>query len=165
MSVFDIVIVAILLFALVRGYITGLVRQLGVLLGVILGIVFSSMTAPLLIEFLAFISGDNWHLGLRSATILAFVLIFLLTYIAGHLIHKTATTFKVGWLDRLCGALFGTVKYLLVISLLLNIYKRGYEFISGNAAPAPTGGTYDKVIRFAPLVIGYAEETGTQLIE
>lgn len=165
MSVFDIIIVAILLFAVVRGYITGLIRQLGILLGIVLGIVFSSMLAPLMIEFLSFVSGGNWNLGNRAATIFAFILIFLLTYIIGHVMHKTASTLKVGWLDRLGGALFSIAKYLLIISLLLNIYKIGYEFISGKEAPAAAGVTYDKAIRFAPLVIGYAEDSGIQLAE
>ena len=165
MSVFDIIMVAILLFAAVRGYITGLVQQLGVLLGIVLGIVFSSMLAPLLVDFLSFISGGNWVAGLRTATILAFVVIFLLTYVIGHLIHKTASALKVGWLDRLCGTLFSVAKYLLIISLLLNIYTIGYEFVCDKTAPAPTGVTYAKIVRFAPLVVGYADETDIRFPE
>lgn len=163
MSVFDITIAAILLFAAVRGYITGLVRQLGVLLGILLGIVFSSIVAPYLKDFVAFISADNWAISLRAATILAFILIFLLTYIIGHLMHKTASALKAGWLDRLAGTLFSVAKYLLIISLLLNIYQTGYEYVSGKPAPVPKGITYDRIIRFAPVIIGYAEDLDVRL--
>lgn len=165
MSVFDIIITAILLFALVRGYITGIIRQLGVLLGIILGIIFSSMLAPLLSEFLTFISGSSWHIGTRGATILSFILIFLLTYIIGHFIHRTAAALKIGWFDSLSGAIFNCAKYLLIISLLLNIYKIGYEYVSSTPAPVPAGVTYDKIIKIAPLVIGYAEESGVRFTD
>lgn len=148
-----------MLFALVRGAITGLLKQLGVIVGVVVAILFTNITTPLLSKFLTWVSSGAINLDQTLLYAITFVIIVLLIYILSILLHKTTKFLKIVWLDRIGGALFCSFKYAMIVSLLLNIYQglcEKFEIVPYKFE----GITYDTVLNILPSILSFSESYG-----
>lgn len=103
-----------------RGFQRGLVEEVGRLMGLVLAVVLAN-------RFSSVLAGQ---LGLDSAvarTAVAFVIIFVVTLVAmGFVIRAVRTLIELvllEWLDRLGGILFGLLKSLLVLGVLIYVLE------------------------------------------
>ena len=117
MNAFDIIVVVILAYSLLRGLFRGLLKEAASVIGV-LGGFFAAYT------FYAPASGYLTGLVSNPAyrNILAFLAIFCIVVIV---VNVVAIILKyllrivfLGWLDRLGGLVFGTVKGILIAAVL-----------------------------------------------
>ena len=118
MNPFDVVIIVIICFGLIRGIFRGLVKELSSIIGVFAGFYgaftyYESLTKPL----------SRWitdiaYLNITSFMIL-FCAIFLLISMLGVVIKYLLNISFLGWLDRICGALFGSAKGILIATVLM----------------------------------------------
>ena len=121
MNYVDFTILLIAVIGFLYGLIKGVIRQVGSLGGFIAGIVvarfFGSSFSALLREMFDLPEGVS--------RVIAYSLLFLIVYIICvqlmRLIHHITHHVALGWLDRLAGALFGAVKYLVILSIVLNL--------------------------------------------
>lgn len=118
MNPFDIVIVIILVVTLARGIFRGLVKESASIIGVLGGFYAAYSYYPLLARPLGqWIRPSGW------ANIVSFILIFAAIYlivsILGVIIKYLLSIAFLGWVDRLCGALFGALKGGLICAVLL----------------------------------------------
>ncbi|MCU0538276.1 MAG: CvpA family protein [Desulfobacterales bacterium] len=117
MNAFDIVIVVVVGYGLIRGLFRGLVKEVASLLGVIGGF----FAAYLYYETVA-----GWLTGLVSnpgyRNILAFMILFcgvlIVVNVIAIVIRYLMNLIFLGWLDRLGGVGFGLVKGVLIVSVL-----------------------------------------------
>ena len=121
MNWIDIVIVVVFLFFVVTAFSAGLVREVisvsATLAGVILaGLFYQDVASSLLFSI------DNE----ATANVFGFLIIFLGMTLAGQLIamvvHPVITVLQLGMFDQLLGAMFGAVKALLIIEVLLVLF-------------------------------------------
>ncbi|MCP9612589.1 CvpA family protein [Coprobacter tertius] len=123
MGYFDIFIGGILCIGIISGLMRGLVRQIGSLASLVLAIVgsylFGNFTETLLIGL--------FDVPLSISHSLAYLLTFLVIYLVGRLIAyfclRVVRWVQLGFLDRLAGAVFSVFKYVLIISIFINIYE------------------------------------------
>ena len=158
MSIFDIVIIALLIFALVRGAILGIFRQLGVLVGVVLALLFTGILSTLFSDLVYNITSGATRLEGTLYYSLMFVAIVLITYLISILLHKTSKVLKIGWIDRLLGAAFGGVKVLMIVGIVLHIgiYKGIY-----NQPPTPFEGvTYTPIVDSVSAIMKFVTDHG-----
>ena len=80
-SIFDIVVLALLLFAVVRGAITGIFRQLGILVGVVVALLFTKLLSSLFSDFVYWLTSGATRLEGTLYYTLVFVSIVLLAFI------------------------------------------------------------------------------------
>lgn len=105
----------------------GFIREVFTFLGIVGGVLIASRTYEMALPFVErFISNPN------LAKIVSFLFIFLvaaiLIHILGIVISKLFKTLSLGWLDRFLGLLFGIIKgvaIVLVIILLLSKFPLG----------------------------------------
>ncbi|MEG1999568.1 MAG: CvpA family protein, partial [Bacteroidales bacterium] len=116
MNIFNIILTAVLMFSLVHGFISGLLKQIGIIFGLILGVLFTNLLSPYTEQILAWASNERVHATEHVSYVITFVVIFLAVNIAALFMYKTSQALKIGWIDHLGGALFGFVKYLLIVS-------------------------------------------------
>ncbi len=120
MNPFDIVIIIILSFCLIRGFFRGLVKELSSIIGV-LGGYYAAYTYYM--EVSGFLSG--WISNPSYLKILSFLIIFCGVFITisilGVVIKYILNIAFLGWVDRICGAGFGGIKGILIVSVLLII--------------------------------------------
>lgn len=113
---FDIIVLAIILILTIIGWWKGLVKQLFGLAGVIAGYILAVKYYQPCAKFLTGI-----HPG--TARIISFIAIFLACIIVAHLVGwavgRLTTGPKMGFLNRVGGALLGFVKGCVVVCILV----------------------------------------------
>jgi membrane protein required for colicin V production len=118
MNALDIVIGILLVFGLVRGIFRGLMEEVSSIIGIFGGIYGAVFYYPAAAGFL-----QRWISDPAYANITGFMLIFagifILVSILGVLIKYLLNIASLGWFDRLCGAAFGSIKSVLIASVLL----------------------------------------------
>ncbi len=122
MSVLDIILGALLLFGLVRGFMKGLFVEVASLLALVAGVYgaihFSNFAADLLQ------SRFDWSEKTINITAFAitFVIIVLAISLAGKALTKIADFAALGIINKLLGGVFGALKIGLILSVLLIVY-------------------------------------------
>lgn len=120
MNLFDILLIAILAFCLIRGIFRGLIKELSSIVGVLGGLYAAYAYYPLLAKVLS-----RWITNPAYSNILSCLIIFVVIYIVvsviGVMIKYFMNIVFLGWTDRVCGAFFGAVKGALIAAVLILI--------------------------------------------
>lgn len=124
MSVIDIVLLGFLLLGLIRGFLKGFFVEVASLIALIAGIYgaihFSFYAAEMLMEK---VDWDERTINIAAFTI-TFTVIVLAIAFAGKALTKLADFAALGILNKLLGALFGGLKMVLILSVLLNVFDK-----------------------------------------
>ena len=124
MGVIDIVLGALILFGLVRGFMKGLFVEVASLVALIAGVYgaihFSSFAA----DFLQ--TKTEWAEQTINITAFAvtFVIIVLAIGLAGKALTKLADFAALGIINKLAGGVFGALKIALILSIVLNVFDK-----------------------------------------
>ena len=118
MNALDIVIGIILVFGLVRGVFRGLVEEISSIIGIFGGIYGAVFYYPAVAQFLKRWISDSAYANIIGFLVI-FGVIFILVGILGVVLKYLLNIASLGWFDRLCGAAFGSVKGILIASVLL----------------------------------------------
>ncbi|MDE6270121.1 MAG: CvpA family protein [Muribaculaceae bacterium] len=160
MSVFTIVTILIALVGLVLGYRSGLVAQVGQIIGLLGAIVACRMFGPVAMEWLGPRDPSESSTAL---TAVAYAITFLVVYFAVlfvvRLIRGVVRSVHLGVIDRIAGAIFRAFVYLLLFSIVLNVWAvvaPGSDLINTRVHPERA-----RVIAIAPAVCGYMVDHAT----
>ena len=118
MNLFDIIVVVILSYCVIRGIFRGLVKELFSLIGVLGGFYAAYTYYMVLAKPLSRWIANTGYLNILSFFII-FCFVFIIISILGIIIHYILNIAFLGWVDRVCGAGFGTAKGILIASVLL----------------------------------------------
>lgn len=124
MIALDILLLIILGIGLFRGASRGLVMELSGLLGLIVSIfVAKNYSEVLMGKFLTF-----FGIQVEVSHFISFVIVLLLSLVVIHfiaiLISKFIKLVMLDWLNKLCGAFFSGVKYLLILGVILYSFDK-----------------------------------------
>lgn len=118
MNLFDGVIIVVLAYCLIRGIFRGLIKEISSLVGVLAGFYGAYSYYPWVAKYLSRWISDAGHLNILSFLLIFFV-VFLVVSILGVIINYLLKIAFLGWVDRICGAGFGAIRGVLIISILL----------------------------------------------
>ena len=129
MSWLDIIILLPLLIGLVRGLMKGLVIEITSIVAIILGVLGSRLWGAMFATWL--LRQFAWPESV--CVVLAYALLFVGISILLHLVAKLLTKlFKkvsLGWLNRLLGGIFGTLKWaIIVLTMVLCVHRLDEQF-------------------------------------
>lgn len=160
-AIYHVMVIAVALVAIFRGFQKGLTRQVSGILGFIFGIVAARSIGPDVAEWLSgwfphlyhpvaetfFLSvlayGSIWGLCMLAFSMLTGVLNIVLSLI------------PVGIMNSIAGAAFSLLKYLMFLSLLFDLALcRPFESPLMHCARHDDGNLVDGVIRLAPELLG-----------
>ncbi|MBW1745188.1 MAG: CvpA family protein [Deltaproteobacteria bacterium] len=147
MNKFDILIVIVFGFCLIRGFFRGFIKEMSSIVGV-LGGFYAAYTYYL--EVARPLSGwisDKSYLHIISFLII-FCIVFLIISILGVVIKYILNIAFLGWFDRICGAGFGIIKATLMVSVLLIAFT----------AFLPKGAPIVKDSMLSPHVLFFSEK-------
>ncbi len=160
MSPFEIFLLIVVAGAALLGYRSGIVRQIGSFAGIIAAIIACRIFGPQLAGYWSRSASDASDTALYH--ILAYVVVAVLAYLAVVLVARMARNLihglHLGLLDRLAGALFKVLEWLLVCSLVYNVWVA----VVPDSAPAAEDAWQHRLLTLAPTVIG--SETSQELI-
>jgi membrane protein required for colicin V production len=124
MSVIDIVLGALILFGLVRGFMKGLFVEVASLIALVAGVYGAIHFSNFAAEFLQ--TKTEWNEKTINITAFAitFVIIVFAIAIAGKALTKLADFAALGIINKLLGGVFGALKIALILSIVLNIFDK-----------------------------------------
>ncbi|MEA1947914.1 MAG: CvpA family protein [Thermodesulfobacteriota bacterium] len=118
MNFFDIIVIVILSYCLIRGVFRGLIKELSSIIGV-LGGFYAAFTYYMLVAKPL----SKWITNTGYLNILSFLIIFcgvfIIISILGVIINYLLKIAFLSWLDRILGSVFGAMKGILIVSVLL----------------------------------------------
>lgn len=120
MNGFDLMVLVIVLFCMIRGVFRGLIREVSGIVAVIAGFYGAFMYYWILSPHLAFLIQTPAIRDLVSFGVL-FCSIVILVGLLAALIRKLMHVVFLGWVDRTFGLIFGTAKGVLIVSVLFII--------------------------------------------
>lgn len=118
MNWLDIVIVLVIAFFASTAFRAGLIREVVTLVSVVVGVVIAGIFYDdLARDVLTFIDDE------KTALVVGFLVLLGAVYLAGQLVavmlKQAAALLFLGWADHAGGALFGLIKRLIVVEVLL----------------------------------------------
>jgi membrane protein required for colicin V production len=118
MNPLDVVVIVILGFCLIRGIFRGLIKEMSSIVGVLAGFYAAYTYYPWPAKLFS-----RWVENSGYQNILGFLIIFLMVLlivgILGIVIKYVLKIASLGWLDRICGAGFATVKGILIVAVII----------------------------------------------
>ena len=117
MNPFDILIIVILGYSLVRGLFRGLVKEVSSLIGVLGGFYAAYTYYKVLAGLLAGLIHDTSYLYILSFLII-FSGVLIIVGVLGVIIKYVLNISFLGWADRIGGVVFGVLKGILIVSIL-----------------------------------------------
>jgi len=117
MNAFDILIIVIVSFCLIRGAFKGLIGEVSGIIGVVAAFYGAYTYYPLITVY-----AQKWIENAGFRNIIAFFLIFcailIVINLVSLLIRKILNLVFLGWVDRTFGLVFGAVNGILIVSVI-----------------------------------------------
>jgi membrane protein required for colicin V production len=117
MNAFDIGVIVIVSFCLIRGLFRGLIGEVSGIIGVAAGFYGAYTYCPLITPY-----AEPWieNPGIRNLIVffLLFCAVVIVISIVAVLIRKFLNLVFLGWIDRTFGLVFGAAKGILIVSVL-----------------------------------------------
>lgn len=146
MNLFDIFVLAVVGFCLIRGGFRGLIREISGIIGIVAGFYGANTYYPILVPYAA-----GWITSPGVQGLVCFFFLFCIILIAvglvARLIRKLLKLVFLGWVDRTFGVVFGTAKGLLIVTIIFMIVT----------AFLPAGHGFLKDSRTAPHLVTAAD--------
>ncbi len=119
MNYLDIIILLPLVYGLIRGIMRGIVQEVFALLGIILGIVVARMYAGSVAAWLQQVSTWDVQLLRPIAAFAIFMVVAIACNLLARLLTKLFKLISLGWLNRLAGGLFGALKWIIIVAIII----------------------------------------------
>jgi membrane protein required for colicin V production len=135
MNIFDIVMVVIVSFCLIRGLFKGLIGEMSGIIGVVAGFYGAFTYYPLITPY-----AEPWIQNSGIRNLIAFFVLFcgvlLVVGLIALLIRNILKLVFLGWVDRTFGLVFGAAKGILVVSVLFimitTFFPKNTNILSGS---------------------------------
>jgi len=147
MNIIDIILIVILIFAAVRGFIIGLFSSVASLVAIVAG-VFCAIHYSYLIEDEFRDSVLEWSSNTYKIASFAitFLVVILTIIFLGKLLTKLADISSLGLLNKLLGGIFGALKWSLLLSVIFLLFDKFNKTI-----PFVSEETLEESILYSPV--------------
>jgi membrane protein required for colicin V production len=121
MNYFDIIILIPLLWGAWRGFQRGLIFEIAMIIGLLLGL-YLAFKFSMLFEGLVskHISSNGVH---YISFFLVFILVILIMVLLAKFLESILKAVKLNAFNKIAGAVFGILKYLLITSIILTLFR------------------------------------------
>ena len=153
MALIDIILGALLLFGLIRGFMKGLFVEVASLVALIAGVYGAIHFSNFASDFLeSSLDWDEKYINIVAFAI-TFVIIVLIIALAGKALTKLANFAALGILNKLLGGVFGALKIGLILSVLLIVFNTMNNTIPfANEKDLDDSILYEPVKSLAPML-------------
>lgn len=124
MIVIDLLIAVLLGYALFKGLQKGLIVSVISLIALIAGIYFSLRFSFFTSEILQQSTQWSPNAITVSAFFITFSFVLVLLFLLGKILTKLVNAVALGFINKLAGAVFESLKMILIISVFLNLFQK-----------------------------------------
>lgn len=165
MTAIDIVLLIILVIGCVRGVMKGFIIQTASLFGIVLGIYLARYYVGNMTQLFMEWFTITEKYAKPSAYAFIFIMVLVLTRIVAGYFDKSLNLGLLSAVNKTLGAIIGTFKYLLVLSVLLNVYDMLREaYHDGDEVEKPKSVLYEPVKSVFIKVFPYVEEADFSIV-
>ena len=153
---FDIVVILLILITLIKGFFSGLIMQVATLAGIILGAIFAGKLSEFIAPELIKLTDASPHIIGPLSYIVAFMAIIVALFFTGKMIESFMNALAMNTLNKLAGAVFCAAKWIILLSILLNLiveFDQDKKIIKEDARN--NSYTYPLISEVAKTVIPY----------
>ena len=129
MVALDIILIALMVFAIIRGLMKGFVMEIASLVGIVISIFVAKNFVETLLGWFVSIMGWQTEVNKMVSIVIVFLLSMLAVRFVAILISKVLKLAMLGWLDKLLGAVASLVKALLIMGVMLYAFDRVNQFV------------------------------------
>ncbi len=133
MSFIDIIIILFLLWGAIQGFSKGLIIEVATLAGMVFGVYLAIRYSPYIEEILRdFLNVTSRYIAYIALAV-TFVVVVAGVYAMGKILTKLVNILALGWVNKLIGSVFGILKYVVIVCVLLLILDAvngKFEFLS-----------------------------------
>jgi len=144
------------------GYQKGFMSQIGSVIGIVLGIIVCQVFAGTLVDMYS--SPTDTANTRMLHQVLAYVVLFTACFLAGRFVagvgRRTTRMLHLTLPDRIAGAAFNVLEYMLIFSIFLNIW---IAIFPGTELRSSHRGLTEFTVNLAPNVLG--SETAADIFE
>lgn len=154
MTVLDIVLLVVLGFGLVKGFLNGLFVEIASLVALVAGVYGAIHFSSFVASFME--SRVDWEEKTINiaAFAITFILIVLVISLAGKALTKIADFAALGIINKLLGAAFGFLKLALIASVILVIFDSANKTLPlMDQKTTEDSILYEPVKSFAPMIL------------
>lgn len=163
MTTLDIVILVMFVGSVAWGFYKGIIVQAGALGGLVFGVILCHFAGDWLAAQIAGTqigSGNSSEPGYVDS-VLANIILFIAGYLGvkavAHFFKNVTHALALGGLDRVAGALFSLFEWMLVLSILLNVWVLIKPQTNVHAlSTLGNGHAIEVIMALAPKLLGYA---------
>jgi len=153
MNTIDIILAVILIFGAINGFLRGLFIEVTTLVGLVLGVYGAIHFSYFLGDFLK--DSVSWEESMIQVVSFAgtFLIILISLVLLGKALTKIAETIALGFFNKIVGAIFGFLKYALILSIVLLVYDQisgSFPFVEKKKVKESV--LYEPVKNLAPTI-------------
>jgi len=153
MNTIDIILAVILIFGAINGFLRGLFIEVTTLVGLVLGVYGAIHFSYFLGDFLK--DSVSWEESMIQVVSFAgtFLIILISLVLLGKALTKIAETIALGFFNKIIGAIFGFLKYALILSIVLLVYDQisgSFPFVEKKKVKESV--LYEPVKNLAPTI-------------
>lgn len=160
MNTLGVIIIIVAIVGLLYGFHRGIVREAVSLIAIVLGVIacrlFSEPATAAAAKFLG-VTPESPSLSQYTASIagciVVFVVVWLGVYLVGRVIRGAVHAVRLGIIDSALGSIYCAGKWLLILSLLLNLLYLMFPVANFWGADPPQG-IIKACLSFAPRIFG-----------
>ncbi len=130
MEIIDIILGALLIYGLVRGFMKGFFIEVASLLSLLIGLYGAIHFSYFVADWLKLkVAWDAKYIQ-AAAFAITFLIILVLVSIVGKLLTKIIDAAQLGILNKIAGAVFGAAKIGMILSVIINIFGKMNDTIT-----------------------------------
>lgn len=157
MTTLDIILLIVFVVSVALGFRKGMIVQAGSLGGILLGVLLCHIFGDRCAAMIAGAGEAPTYVDCVLANIIMFVVGYLSVRAVAHFCKQLTHALALGGLDRLGGAVFSLFQWMLVLSILLNLWqmvKPSTNFLA--MSTLGNGHAIEAVMGLAPGLLGWA---------
>jgi membrane protein required for colicin V production len=118
----DLLFILVLAYGVIRGLFKGFIVEAVTFAGLLAGLFFARQYSLFLAEYISGFGDISSRLSLAIAFLMIVIVVAVVFYVIAKIVEKIAKIILLGWLDKLLGMVFGLFKYLVILSLAVNVF-------------------------------------------
>lgn len=157
MTTLDVLIIIVFVAAVAVGFWRGIIVQVGAVGALIAGVVLARIGGDAVARLIAGHAAEVDTVDVVLAKALLFIAGYVGVRLIALLLKKTTHALSLGALDRLGGVVFCLVEWMLIFSLLLNLWLViKPDATCSDLSTLANGKVAEAIVDFAPTVLGWA---------
>lgn len=159
-EIIDIIIAVLILYSIFQGYHLGLVRQIGSLGGILLAILGANFLSPLTELLLNKTELLSAYINHKISYLITFLFILFFCKFITRIMQRFVRMLHLGLPDKWAGVLFCGFKYVLIMSVVLNIYDLLHKELDPEDTKMQENSYfYCTIIKVAPFILDLSKHT------